>query len=198
MRGDGFFNPYSDHCDQFDQLDAPAIRRRNLQAYLEGCLDHGARTIWIARDLGYRGGRRTGLPLTDEAHLDAEIKVCGRSNIVRATTGELVAERTASVVWSLLRDIHEPVVLWNVFPFHPHEHGNPLSNRQHTRRERETTLPLFDELRSIFKPSRIFAIGRDAQYAMSSAGIQAVPVRHPSYGGQTEFTKKVRHAYSMS
>lgn len=153
--------------------------------------------MWVARDLGYRGGRRTGLPLTDEAHLDNAKAICGRSDILRATTGDAVAERTASVVWNMLKAIDEPVVLWNVFPFHPHERGNPLSNRQHSRKEREATLPLFEELRLIFRPERVFAIGRNAQHAIAGAGIQAVQVRHPSYGGQTEFTETVRAAYSL-
>jgi len=32
-------------------------------------MELGSNTIWMGRDLGYRGGRRTGLALTDEAHL---------------------------------------------------------------------------------------------------------------------------------
>ena len=30
----------------------------------------------------------------------------------------------------------KPVMLWNVFPFHPHEADDPMSNRCHTRSER--------------------------------------------------------------
>jgi hypothetical protein len=50
-----------------------------------------------------------------------------------------VAERTSTVVWDMLARIGERVLLWNAFPLHPHEPGNPLSNRVHTRAEREPT-----------------------------------------------------------
>jgi hypothetical protein len=63
------FNPYADRCPQHDRHDAARIRRRNLIRYLEGALDVGVDTMWIARDLGYRSGRRTGIPITDERRL---------------------------------------------------------------------------------------------------------------------------------
>ena len=49
---------------------SPARRRRNLEIALHAAIDAKVGTIWIARDIGYRGGRRTGLALTDEPHLD--------------------------------------------------------------------------------------------------------------------------------
>ena len=63
------FKPYRDCCSIHDRSDAPRVRKRNLTQYLEAALDARVDTIWIARDLGYRGGRRTGVPLTDEVHL---------------------------------------------------------------------------------------------------------------------------------
>jgi predicted 2-oxoglutarate/Fe(II)-dependent dioxygenase YbiX len=61
------FNPYRETCAHHDHPEA--VRRRNLKRCLEAALDARVDTIWIARDLGYRGGRRTGVPLTDEVHL---------------------------------------------------------------------------------------------------------------------------------
>jgi hypothetical protein len=52
-----------------DRHDAARVRRRNLVRYLEGALDMRAGTMWIAHDLGYRSGRRTGIPITDEMRL---------------------------------------------------------------------------------------------------------------------------------
>ena len=53
-------------------------------------------TIWIARDLGYRGGRRTGVPLTDEVHLTHAAALMGGIALERATEGPAIAERTAA------------------------------------------------------------------------------------------------------
>jgi hypothetical protein len=58
------FNPYSDVCPIHDRIDAAKLRRRNLERFLDAALDVRVDTMWIARDLGYRGGRRTGVPLT--------------------------------------------------------------------------------------------------------------------------------------
>lgn len=192
------FNPYSDICDIFDRRDAAIRRRKNLRAFLEAALDTNVNTIWVARDLGYRGGRRTGIPLTDEVHLDCASRMLNGARLQRATAGPLVAERTAATVWRTLLQISEPVILWNVFPFHPHEQDNPMSNRCHTRAERQTTLPLLQSLISMFRPSKLVAIGRDAQSATEGLGVPVVGVRHPSYGGQGEFVESMYRLYDVA
>ena len=154
--------------------------------------------IWVARDLGYRGGRRTGVPLTDEVHLDVVGRLLGGISLRRATRGPAVAERTAAVVWKVLARIEQPVVLWNVFPFHPHEPDDPFSNRCHTAAERERTLPLLKILIDMFEPERLVAIGRDAQLALKDLDIPVTTVRHPSYGGQSEFMSGLFHLYGVA
>jgi len=62
---DNVFNPYADTCSVHDRAGAAASRRKNLRSYLQAVSDLGADTIWMGRDLRYRGGRRTGLALTD-------------------------------------------------------------------------------------------------------------------------------------
>lgn len=71
------FNPWRDHCPIHDLEDAPKTRRQNLQQFLEAAVAGDVRTMWIARDLGYRGGRRTGVPLTDEVHLHSAAALLG-------------------------------------------------------------------------------------------------------------------------
>lgn len=187
MQMPSVFNPWSDRCAVHDRRDAAGRRRDNLERVLEAALDARVETIWIARDLGYRGGRRTGVPLTDEVHLDHAGVLMGGISLERATQGPIVAERTAAIVWRVLTRIGQPVMLWNVFPFHPHEAGDPLSNRCHTRSERESTWPLLQALVEMIRPKRIVAIGRDAYLALDEIGVPTSAVRHPSYGGQRDF-----------
>lgn len=163
------------------------MRKRNLVRCLEAALSARVDTIWIARDLGYRGGRRTGVPLTDEIHLGHAGVLMGGIALDRATRGPIVAERTAAIFWRVLSRIGEPAVLWNIFPLHPHKPDDPFSNRCHTRAERDATWPLLTGLIAMIKPRRIVAIGRDAGMALSGLEISVEVVRHPSYGGQTEF-----------
>lgn len=192
------FNPYSDCCPIHDRSDAARIRRRNLVRCLDAAIAARVDTIWIARDLGYRGGRRTGVPLTDEVHLSHAAALMGGIALDRATRGPVVAERTAAVVWRVLTRIGEPALLWNIFPLHPHEADDPFSNRCHTRAEREATWPLFTALIAMVKPRRIVAIGRDAGAALNDTDIAVEIVRHPSYGGQSEFISGVNHIYGLA
>jgi len=192
------FNPYVDCCLVHDGPDAARVRKNNLVRYLEAALAARADTIWIGRDLGYRGGRRTGVPLTDEIHLGWAGVLLGGVAFERATCGPAVAERTAAVVWSVLSRIGEPVVLWNIFPLHPHKPDEPFSNRCHTRAEREATWPLLLALVALIRPRRIVAIGRDAGTALAGMDVPVSIVRHPSYGGQGEFIAGVHEVYGLA
>lgn len=192
------FNPWRDHCPVHDVSDAAARRRRNLESFLDAAISSRVRTMWIARDLGYRGGRRTGVPLTDEVHLAAAATLLGGVTLGRATEGPPMAERTAAVIWRVLDRIGAPVILWNVFPFHPHDSADPMSNRCHTRLEREKTWPLLEALIEMVQPTRIVAIGRDASLALSELGVETSAVRHPSYGGQAEFIAGMYDLYGVA
>ena len=193
----GVFNPYVDHCKVHDRADAPSRRKQNLQLFLEATLDKKVETIWIARDLGYRGGRRTGVALTDDVHLEHASRLLGGAALKRATRGPAVAERTAAIVWKVLAQLDEPVFLWNVFPFHPHEPRDQFSNRCHTRDERLTTLPILQALIEMIQPKQLVAIGRDAQLALKDLETPVATVRHPSYGGQSEFMSGLYSLYGV-
>ena len=197
LRFKNAFNPYSDTCLTHDLPDAAALRRDNLRQVLEVALENGVESLWIARDLGYRGGRRTGLAMTDDKHLANHASLLGLASLNRATTGTAVAERTATVIWDALMAIGQPIFLWNVFPLHPHDPTDEMTNRLHTREEREASRPLLEWLIANLKPKSIVAIGRDSQAALSAMGIShgVIEVRHPSYGGQREFTESIQRLY---
>jgi hypothetical protein len=194
---DYVFNPYSDRCMLHDRADAPERRRANLLAVVEAASEDGIDSIWIARDLGYRGGRRTGLPLTDEIHLQTFSEIYGGLALSRATNGAPVSERTAAIIWKVLTRIDRPVFLWNIFPLHPYEPGDPLSNRCHTRAEREVFRELLFTLLKMLRPKSIIAIGRDAHQSLVELGIDCHAVRHPSYGGQSEFVQGMHKLYDL-
>lgn len=191
------FNPYADRCPIHDKFDAPQRRGRALTGMLSAAITASVDSIWIGRDLGYRGGRRTGLALTDDIHMAAHAQRWGVA-LERPTKGQPVAERTAAVIWSVLDEINVPVFLWNVFPLHPHEPGDSFSNRAHNSRERAAGEEVLSELIRLLDPKRIVAIGNDA--AKSATRIapdrEIVRVRHPSYGGQNEFLLQIRAFYS--
>ena len=182
------FNPSSNRCVVHDREDAPQRRSQTLLNILERAAKEDIDSIWIGRDLGYRGGRRPGLALTDDAHFHEHTKRW-RLSVERPTKGDIVAEQTAAVAWKVVSRIKKSVFLWNIFPLHPHEFGNPFSNRRHNSLERRAGEEFLVELIHLLRPQRLIAIGNDAaQTAHRLANRQnVVQVRHPSYGGQMRF-----------
>lgn len=192
------FNPYAEICPFHDLPDAATRRRQNLKATLEAAIELRVDGVWIARDLGYRGGRRTGVALTDEVNLPNLSLAYGRAlPIARATKGPVVAERTAAVVWRMVQRLRKPVFTWNVFPLHPHEPNMPMTNRCHTSSERAATKPILVSLLELLQPSKVIAIGNDAELGLLDLGLSCIKVRHPSYGGVTDFQRGVAEAHGI-
>lgn len=191
------FNPYADVCPVYDRVDAAESRRRNLRNYLAAAAKIGVDTIWMGRDLGYRGGRRTGLALTDEYHLPELSRRYPGCDSRQATRGPAVAERTAAEIWAVIRAIETPPLLWNVFPLHPHEPSKPFTNRRFTTTERHAVDELNQSLISWLGIKRIVAIGQDAGQYSERFGIDVVTIRHPSYGGTRDFRQGMRELYGL-
>lgn len=191
------FNPYADTCAVHDRAGAPAMRRRNLTTLLSAASQLGIDTIWMGRDLGYRGGRRTGLALTDERHLPAMSRIYPGTESTRSTTGPEVAERTAAEIWAVLALLDKPPLLWNVFPLHPHERDDPFTNRKFTTRELREVDELNAVLISWLGIRRIVSIGQDAASYAAKFGVEVASVRHPSYGGVTEFREGISQLHGL-
>ena len=198
MSFDNTFNPYRDRCEVYDYFDAPQKRRQLLEKMLLAASQVEIDAIWIGRDLGYRGGRRTGLALTDDVHLTHH---AGRWSIEcdRPTKGNVVPEKTAAVIWEVLARISSPVFLWNVFPLHPYESGHPFSNRTHNAKERIAGEELLAMLIEYLQPKRLIAVGNDAKKATDKYNdrCKVFKVRHPSYGGQNIFLNQILSLYNI-
>lgn len=191
------FNPYADTCEVYDHADAPAVRRRNLRTLLAAAERLGIDTIWMGRDLGYRGGRRTGLALTDERHLPAMSRIYPGTESSRTTVGPEVAERTAAEIWAVLALLDKPPLLWNVFPFHPHEAGTPFTNRKFTSKELREVDDLNASLIKWLGIRRIVSIGQDAASYAAKFDVEVQSVRHPSYGGVTDFRNGISDLHGV-
>ncbi|MEF3368066.1 uracil-DNA glycosylase [Methylocystis sp. 9N] len=189
------FNPYRHNCAAHDAPHAAALRQNNLIAYLEAAIALRPETAWIGRDLGYRGGRRTGLPLTDEAHLEAFAKAFGAKGLSKATRTETCRERTAAEIWRAIGALEAPPFLWNAFPFHPHEADAPFGNRAHRRVEFDACAEILKSALRIFDFETVYALGADASAALTRIGVPHKRLRHPSFGGHAQFRRQMAQEY---
>lgn len=187
-------------CNQFSRttgdLQANAVRRRNLRLYL-GELDAiGPRILLIGEAVSYRGGRLTGIAFVSESVMLGGVEtssghVLGADHGYRkATPGpRLSTEASATMVWGTIRDIDPLPLLWNAFPFHPFHAGQEDSNRAPTAGELEIGQRFIARLLKLFPFERIIAIGNHASASLTRMHIPHDKVRHPSQGGKNLFVE---------
>ena len=195
---DNVFNPYTETCPLIDRHNADQLRRSNLSRVLAALEGTELDALWVGRDLGYRGGRRTGIPFTDETHM-LHAECFWNVKLRRPCKGDEVTERSATNIWTMLSQVPKSAFNWNIFPFHPYEPGNPFSNRCHNSAEREAGLVILEALIDWLRPKKIIAIGNEANTHAKRVfeHKNIIKVRHPSYGGEKQFRQQIRAIYKL-
>lgn len=185
------FNPYATLAANPVSMQANGVRRHNLRLYLQAMAAARPWLLLVGEAPGYRGCRLTGVPFTSESILlDPDVGPFGaRAGFLKAVPGDgLAREATATMIWSAVCDWRPPPLLWNAFPFHPHRHGRPVSNRKPNSQELHLGAAYLLELLALFQPAVVAAVGRSAARALEHAGLNDYhQLRHPSHGGKAAF-----------
>jgi uracil-DNA glycosylase len=187
-------------CNQFSRLtgdlQANAIRRRNLRLYLGQLAAIRPRILLIGEAVSYRGGRLTGIAFVSESLMLGGVdtrsgRILGADHGYRkATAGpRLSTEASATMVWGTIRRIEPLPLLWNAFPFHPFHPGDPDSNRAPSSAELLLGAPFIERLLRLFAFEQIVAIGNHASLSLQRLGVEHTKVRHPSQGGKNLFVE---------
>jgi len=209
------FNPWGQYDESCDIGEAGLeIRVANLRRYLE--LRQNAHYLFIAEALGYQGGHFSGVAITSERILLGEHpsvdpkSVLGEWNYQRTSNpaspllnnsqkAKGFNEPTDTVVWNAL-NTHGlaafDVILWNIFPFHPHQPGKLLTNRTPSTEELDAGIEYAKQLLELVPNMQIIAIGGKAAATLARYGIEAQAVRHPSMGGANEFRAAVAKIFA--
>jgi hypothetical protein len=171
--------------------DGGALRRANLDRYLQR-FGSEADTILVAEAPGWRGMTNTGVPFTSMRELQAPDGLFADVPFALPPDPTAPWEASSRVVHAALGGWHGPLpVLWAVFPHHPFVAPDRLTNRTPRPAEVRDGAPVALALAEAVGARRFVAVGRKAQGALASAGIEAIAVRHPAQGGATQFTQQL-------
>ena len=185
-------------CNQYSRIEGDlrgnAIRRRNLKRYLEEIDAIGPDTLLVGEAPSHRGGRLTGIAFVSERVMLDGLSITSPPGRIlgpryrKATVAEEVStEASATMVWSTIRNIDPLPMLWNAFPFHPFERGNPRTNRIPDTSELLIGQPFLAALTRLYDFRSIVAIGNQAALSLSRMDVDHEKVRHPSQGGKQKF-----------
>lgn len=204
--GPDAFNPWADFDPDYDVAYARSIRKAQLERYLTRRLGN-ARILLVAEACGYQGGRFTGVAMTCERMM-LSLHPTVNARMVIGAPGRRTSradspflpkeiqrrsgfnEPTDTVVWDACLSAGlapEEFLLWNIFPFHPHQKGRMLTNRTPTEKELSDGLAYTRELLRMTGPLLLFAVGRKSEVTLREAGYHPVGLRHPANGGANLF-----------
>jgi uracil-DNA glycosylase len=180
-KADNVFNPWN-QCDPLDVSRYSVMTRRlNLETHF----DRQAKYILIGEAPGYRGCHFSGVPFTCEAQFP--FRITTRPDPWREASSTIIHETLKTL------NIAAHTVMWNAFPFHPHEPFKPMSNRAPTNREVKDTRDILDLVLGMFQHAKRIAVGRVAATTLESLGYtENYCVRHPSMGGARDFRSQMR------
>ncbi len=194
---------------------ANEIRRRNLRLYLSEMAQYNPEVLLIGEAPGHLGCLLTGIPFTSEflllegvyssqyymgARWNTRWKLFGRHRRYQTITPRErpQKEATATMVWNFLRVLPMPPLLWNAFPFHPHQKDHLDTNRPPTLNELELGIPFLAFLIRVFEIKNVIAVGNKANRALRMAGLGGKKVRHPSHGGKSAFARELAELLDMA
>ncbi len=182
-----------------------AIRRSNLRLYLRAMAARHPQTLLVMEAPGYRGCRLTGIPVTSRKVLlegVPALKLFGREagfrDVADAGFERIYGEQSATIVWSALADLGALPVIWNTFPFHPHQALKGDSNRKPRIAEIVLGAEFLGRLLAIWEFEQVLAVGNVAYETLQLLTLDCAKLRHPAHGGKRDFVAGLRSTLSVS
>jgi len=189
-------------CNNFfaDTVPANAVRRRNLELYLQALLDRRPPVLLLGEAPGFRGMRLTGVPFTNRGMFTGAPNHFGlfgkdQGYDLPPEAAGVAAEPTATVMWEVLAELDFLPLLWSACPWHTHRPGQPQSNRTPSAAEAAGGIPFREKLMALFGISTVVAVGNIAHRSLLRSGVHAPKIRHPAHGGRAEFKRGLEELF---
>lgn len=192
----------SDIFNQYQSGDNPdnAIRRANLRRYLRTMAQRCPDNLLVLEAPGYRGSRLTGVPVTSRKMLLEGVpqlglfgEAQGYQNVADSGFETVYGEQSATIVWGTLARLGRIPLIWNSYPFHPHQADRPRSNRKPRKAETALGSEYLHRMIALFQPQTLIAVGNVAHNTLTGLGFTCARVRHPAQGGKHDFVAGMTH-----
>jgi uracil-DNA glycosylase len=186
------------HCENPYDYERPftTARRHNLQTYLELMAQQQPNLLLVAEAPGYRGCRLTGIPFASPhilAGLGKRFQLITDPFQPADEWPLIQREASATIVWRTVGRWQPFPLFWNVFPFHPHQPGQPQTNRTPTASEIAAGRPFLTQMHHLFPQTKLIAVGKKASTALTKWEMMHTAVRHPSHGGAKRFQSALQN-----
>lgn len=187
FESDTVFNPYN------------TLQYLNLYQYLKNHLTSHAEILCIGEASGYKGCRMSGIPFTSGYILANSSIYTQIRNKFQYDSIQNIKENSAKTVYEFFEKnplSYDKMVLWNIFPFHPHKINEAFTNRTPSKKEIAEGVDYVIDMLNLFQIKVIYCIGNSSFDALSSNEIfknkLIIKLRHPSYGGKTIFLQQLK------
>lgn len=180
------FNQYQDE-----------VIRNNLKLYFNYLIQNKHDVLMMGEAPGYRGCRLTGIPFTSGVVIKNAKHKFFKEIGSEIKLHQVVSENTATILWDFLGNDRPVPILWNAFPFHPHERGMLESNRKPDVQELKEGKKYLKIVYDIFKPKKLCSLGRVGEITLRGLfpSEEIIYIRHPSRGGKKSFINGMLKIY---
>jgi uracil-DNA glycosylase len=143
---------------------------------------------------GYYGCRQTGIPFTSGTIIKEAKHGLFQEIGKEVVLFEELSENTATIFWNCICNFSAIPVIWNTFPFHPHQKGLPEKNRKPNALEIKEGKEYIKMIYEIFRPKILCAVGKTAEKVLKELypSDDIIYIRHPSHGGKMKFIEGIQ------
>ncbi|WP_304337266.1 uracil-DNA glycosylase [Capnocytophaga leadbetteri] len=176
----------------YGDTEIASIRRNNLRTFLYKVASSNCKLLLLGEAPGHRGCGKTGIPFTCEYNI-VNHPFFANSNFQTLNDKEhLERETSAMAIWEKLSEKEIYPLMWNIFPFHPHQEGNINSNRTPKAAEIRLGREIAKKLINIFEIETVLCIGRKAEAIRQLKIFKSCEyIIHPARGKASKFKEQI-------
>jgi len=178
----------------------------NKLTYLKYLFYKEAKILLLGEAGGYNGLKHSGIAFTST-------KILKKHRLFREIRKDIdydfkiYTENSATIVYGFFEKnpkLFSKCVLFNTFPFHPHNTGELETNRTPSKEEIEEGKKYILQLFKVFDFKEAHGIGKIAFNCLKELrenndipDITISKIRHPSYGGKNEFIENLNQIFEI-